>query len=185
MNMTFFKSIISSCALVVIAFMITACSSHIPPEIKQPIEGSPSVAQVREATDEHLDKKVRWGGVILNTENKPDTSRITILAYPLSDYGEPWDDELSQGRFIAIVNKFLEPTVYGKDRKITVTGKLLQTETHKIGEFPYDYPIVQVEHFYLWAPDPEPSALDYPPFWWHDPWYDPYYPWRHPYYPRY
>lgn len=138
------------------------------------------MAQARETAEAHLSKNVRWGGIILSTENKQDSSWVTILALPLSSDGEPLDYEQSQGRFIAIVDKFLEPTIYSHDREITVTGKLLRIETHKVGEFPYKYPIVEVEHFYLWPPDPEPSALDYPPFWWHDPWYNPYYP----YYPH-
>lgn len=172
-----FRSII----LMLIIFL-SACTSHVPPEIKDSIEGAPDIGQVRESADTHLSKTVRWGGLILNTDNKLDSSWVTILAYPLTDNGEPREQEQSLGRFIAIVDKFLEPTVYSKDRKFTITGKLLRTETQKVGDFPYEYPVVQVEHFYLWPPEPEYDPYDYPPpYWWHDPWYNPYYPWHHPY----
>ena len=124
-------------------------------------------------------------GRTTNTENKQNASRLTILAYPLNNDGKPLSSNLSSGRFIAIVNEFLEPTVYSRDRKITIIGDLIKTETVKIGEFPYEYPIVQEEHHYLWSPDPEFTGPNYPPYWWHDPWYNPYYPWRHPYYPYY
>jgi outer membrane lipoprotein len=162
--------------------LLSACSSHIPPEIRQPLEGAPSVAQVRDRADTYLSQRVRWGGVILNTENKLNASWLTIVAFPLDDEGEPGDyADQSPGRFIAIVDEFLEPTVYNSDRQITVIGNLLRTETLKIGEFPYEYPVVQVEHYYLWPPKPEPA--DYPPYW-YDPWYNPYYPWQYPHYPR-
>ena len=173
------KSIISA-GCFTLAVLLSACSSHIPPEIKQPLDGAPSVPEVRGSASEHISKNIRWGGVILGTENKAKSSWVTVLAFPLNSYGEPQKDQQSQGRFIAVIDQFLEPTVYSHDRKITVTGKLLRTETQKVGEFPYEYPIVQVEQFYLWQPDPEPSPLDRYPYWWYDPWYDPfYYPHHH------
>ena len=167
---------------------MSACSSHIPPEIRQDLDGSPSVTQARDNADAYLSQKVRWGGVILNTENKHNASWLTIIAFPLSDTGKPRDASQSPGRFIAIVDEFLEPMVYSPDRKITVTGTLLRTETLKIGEFPYEHPIIQVDHYYLWPAEPAPADYDYPPYWWYDPWYDPWYgpyhPWHYPYYPR-
>ena len=168
----------------VLAIFVSGCSSHIPPEIKQNLEGAPSVAQVHAATDNYLSRKVRWGGVILSIENKQETSWLTILASPLNDSGKPQSTDNSPGRFIAIVDKFLEPLLYSQDRKITIIGHLLKSETIKIGEFPYEHPVVAVKQHYLWPVDPAPSELDRYPYWWHDPWYDPYYPWHSPYYPH-
>lgn len=168
--------------LLTLTVLISACSSHIPPEIRQPLDGAPSVAQAREQADAYQSQRVRWGGVILDTENKHDASWLTIVAFPLDDEGEPRDSNQSTGRFIAIVDEFLEPMVYNSDRQITVIGSLLRTETLKIGEFPYEYPVVQVEHYYLWPPKPEPANIVYPAYW-YDPWYNPYYPWQYPHYP--
>jgi outer membrane lipoprotein len=170
----------SLCGVVSI-ILASACSSHIPPEIRQSLEGTPSLAQVHEDADSYLSKKVRWGGVVLSTENKQNSSWVTVLAYPLNDDGKPKDSGLSSGRFIAVMNEFIEPTVYTRDRKITIIGNLIRTETIKVGEFPYEYPVVQEERHYLWPPEPEFTAPDYPPYWWRDPWYNPYYPWHHPY----
>ena len=164
--------------------LISACSSYIPPEIKQSLDDAPSMTQVRDTPDSYLSKKVRWGGVILNTENKHNASRLTVLAYPLSGQGKPLLSDKSPGRFIATVEQFLEPLVYSQDRKITITGKLLRTETIKVGEYPYEYPVIQVDQHYLWPVEPELSDFDHYPYWWSDPWYNPYYPWHSPYYPH-
>lgn len=163
--------------------LVSACSSHIPPEIKQSPEGAPGLTQVHGHVDDFLSQKVRWGGVILNTENKDKTSRLTIVAFPLKDDGEPKVSDQSSGRFIAIVDEFLEPTVYSNERSITVVGTVLRSETMDVGEFAYEYPVVQVEHYYLWPVKEDPDYRDYPPYWWYDPWY-PYYPYYYPYYPR-
>ncbi|NOQ90559.1 MAG: hypothetical protein GQ549_06410 [Gammaproteobacteria bacterium] len=159
--------------------LVSACSSHIPVEIKQPLEGSPGVAQVRQQTDAYLSKKVRWGGIILNTENKQNATELTVISMPLSEKGEPQSSDQSPGRFIAIIYEFVEPLVYSPDRQITVTGQVLRTETLEVGEFLYEYPVIQVDHYYLWPEKREWSHDDYPPY---PLWYDPYYPWHYPYY---
>jgi outer membrane lipoprotein len=163
------------------AVLLSACSSHIPPEIGQSLDNSPGMEQVREQADTYISEKVRWGGVILHTENKQNASWITIIAFPLDNSGEPRITDQSPGRFIAIVDKFLEPLVYSLDREITVTGSVLRTETIKVGEFPHKHPVIQVENHHLWPVRPEQPYADYPLYWL----YDPYYPWNHPHYPHY
>lgn len=153
--------------------ILTACSSHIPPEISQPIEGQPSIEMARLKATDYVEKPVRWGGTILHTENKQNTSWITVVAFPLNDYGRPSQSGESLGRFIAIVDEFLEPLVYNTDREVTVSGTLLRTESRKVGDFTYNYPVVKVDHYFLWPPV-ETYERDYPPFWWYDPWYYPY-----------
>lgn len=176
--MMFLNSITYLCGFAVIA-LLSACSTHIPPEIKQPLEGSPVVEQVRDHVDDYLSQKVRWGGIILQIENKHNASELTIIALPLNEDGKPQNSDHSPGRFIAVIDEFVEPLVYSPERNITVTGKILRAETRKIGEFPYEYPVVQVEHYHLWPPKTESSYADYPPY----PFYDPfYYPWHYPYY---
>ncbi len=174
--------IIYAALVMSLLFVVSSCSTHIPPEIKQPLEGSPGIGEVRDTADVFIEKKVRWGGVILDTENKQDTSQLTIVAFPLKDNGQPRVSDQSTGRFIAIVNEFLEPLVYNSDREITVIGKLLRMETLDVGEFAYEYPVVEVQQYYLWPAEEDPVYVDYPPFWWYDPWY-PHYPYY--YYPHY
>lgn len=160
--------------------LLSACTSLVPAEIKQPVKGSPSIDQVRHQLDAYQSKKVRWGGIILENVSKQDASWLKIIALPLHDDGEPLNTDRSPGRFIAIVDQFLEPEVYKSDRQITVTGHVLRYETQKVGEFSYDYPVIQVDHYYLWPEKSEPLYNDYPPYWWHDP----FYPWPYPYYPQ-
>lgn len=159
---------------------LSACSSHIPTVISNPATPSPDLTQVQSSPEDYLSKELRWGGIILGIENKKDTSQLTIIAYPLSDNGEPQISKQSTGRFIAIINGFLEPTIYAAERKMTFVGNLLKTETQKIGEFDYKHPVIQVAHYYLWPAETDYDEANYPPYWWHDPWYHPYYP----YYPH-
>ncbi|MDH5394590.1 MAG: Slp family lipoprotein [Gammaproteobacteria bacterium] len=157
-----------------LVLFFTACSSQIPTGIKHALTNAPTIDMVRAAPDDYLSQPVRWGGVILNTENKQSSSRLIIIAYPLSSNGRPLLNKASNGRFIASFDSFLEPHVYKRDSIITVSGKLTQTETINIGEFPYNYPLVDVQQHFLW-PVEEPLNNLYP-LWWYDPFYWP----RHP-----
>lgn len=131
--------------------------------------------------ERYLSQKVRWGGVILKTENKQNGSKLTIIGAPLSEQGKPQNTDQSPGRFIAIVDSFLEPQLYSPDREITVTGQLLPGETQKVGDFSYNYPVVKVDHYYLWPVVHQADHIDDLPYWWHDP----FYPWPYHYYPYY
>lgn len=164
--------------------LIPACSSNVPETIKTPITQSPDLGRVHANPESFLSSKVRWGGTILQTDNLNVGSRVIIVAHTLKDNGEPVLSDNSPGRFIAVIKDFLEPTVYTKDRLLTVTGNITGHELIKVGDYPYQYPVVTVDQYYLWPVKPKLDDDDYPPYWW-DPWYYPYpyYPY-HPYYPH-
>lgn len=166
-----------------ILMLMTACSSNIPPDIREPVEGEVQFMEVKGNVQNHLSRKFRWGGVIIGTENKQESSWITIVAFPLDDNGRPRITDISPGRFIAVANQFLEPLVYSQEREITVTGRLVKTVVQKVGEFDYEYPVLDVEKFYLWPPLAE--VEDKEPYYYRP--YYPFYGWPyfpHPYYYR-
>jgi len=152
--------------------LLTACSSHIPAEIEQAVENAPDIQKTQLNPNQYTGQKVRWGGTILHVENKENSSWLSIVAFPLNSNGRPLKSVKSTGRFIAVINEFLEPIVYSNDRQITFSGTFIKTESRKVGEFPYDYPVIEVEHYYLWPVVTSPNTNHYP-YWWYDPWYYP------------
>lgn len=168
-------------AILLMALLLGACASPIPQAIRQVPADNPSLAAVRANAAGYLGQQVRWGGTIIETENREDATRLLVLERPLTRSGRPDHTDDSGGRFIAIVPDFLEPEVYAPDRRFTVTGTLLRTEAGKVGDYPYTYPVVQADAWYLWPANPEwppgyPAPWGYR-LWYHDPWYyDPWYP---------
>jgi len=155
------------------AMMLNACSSHIPAEIKQPLENSPDIQKIQLNPSQYTSHNVRWGGAILHVENKENSSWLSIVGFPLNSYGRPLTSVESTGRFIAVIDEFLEPLVYTNDRQITFSGTFLKTESHKVGEFSYDYPVIKVEYYYLWPVETTSDTNHHHPYWWYDPWYYP------------
>lgn len=154
-----------------LALLTSACSSNIPLEIREAPVDAPSVSQVRDQPDEHRSKIVRWGGRILKTENGKDASKLTVVAFPLTNDGRPRTDKTSTGRFITTANYFLEPLEYKADQLITVTGIYSETVIQDIGEYPYHYPVIGMTHSYLWPKKVVRNQSHYPAYRYHNPWY--------------
>lgn len=166
-----------------LAVILYACASGVPEQIRSEPEGSPPLPLVISTPERYLSAPVRWGGTIAHVQNLPGETRIEIVARELAGDGEPKNLDRSEGRFIAIFNRFLDPAIYAVDRNLTVRGQITGSVVKQLGEMDYSYPLVKVEASYLW-PKPLPRYDYYDPFL-YDPWY-PYwypYPWyRHPYY---
>ena len=112
---------------------LSSCASRMPEKIQGEFDNAPDAVQAHAQPDKFLSQQVRWGGKILNIENRKNTSRLTIVAFPLNSYGRPENSDQSHGRFIAVIDKFLEPELYNKDREVTVTGSLQKSEKLKVG----------------------------------------------------
>jgi len=159
---------------------LTACSSKAPLPISLPVPAEPTIQQVRATPDNYIAQMVRWGGVIVATDNRGDSTWLTIVAFPLDKKGQPIVSDQPSGRFIAMIDRFLEPLVYSKDRQLTVKGDFMGSTEKLVGEYPYQYLKVKVENYHLWPKKIEYNVENYPLYWHHDHWY---YPGIYPRYP--
>lgn len=165
-----------------LALWLGGCTSNIPEGIRQSPASAVTPAEARADAARLQGVLVRWGGVIAAVDNRRDQTWLDIVARPLAGDGSPVErDAPALGRFLARVPGFLDPAVYKAGREVTVRGTFSGVETRQIGQYPYRYPVVNVQQHYLWPVQPEPQPRVYDPFW-YDPWYP--YPWwrRPPYY---
>ncbi|MCU7917283.1 MAG: Slp family lipoprotein [Candidatus Thiodiazotropha sp. (ex Epidulcina cf. delphinae)] len=161
--------------------LLSGCASKIPAIISTPPPGDIRVDEVQQDHGRFIDSAIRWGGDIISVENLTDETHIEILAHKLNASGKPLSDSRSSGRFIARIKGFLEPEDYPKDRKITVKGEIREVVEKPVGSYPYPYPLVDVDAYYLW-----PREKRYHRPYYYDPFYGPYYdPFYYPYWRRY
>lgn len=102
-----------------------------------------------------LGRQVAWGGMLVSADNLRDRTRLEILSFPLDGEGRPQVDEAPGGRFQADYFGFLDPIDYAPGRRLTVRGTLGPMRHGKVGESPYDYPVVEAVEVTLW---PEKSS---------------------------
>jgi outer membrane lipoprotein len=157
--------------------LLGACSttSNIPTAIRTPLPNDIRADKVHQAEGSLNNSRVRWGGEIISVNNLKDETRIEILSQHLNKSGKPTNGK-SRGRFIARIKGFLEPKDYPKKRKITVVGQIEKVIEKPVGDFPYHYPLVKVDTFYLW-----PKKKQYRQPRYYDPFYYPYWH-KYPYY---
>ncbi|MGA9420847.1 MAG: Slp family lipoprotein [Rhodanobacteraceae bacterium] len=126
---------------------------------------------------EHTGQHVRWGGEIISVKPKSDRTCFEILDRELGATARPREraGDASGGRFIACRSGFYDPELFQRGREATVVGRVTGTETGKVGEYDYTYPLVSADAIYLWPERPvyQRSYYDSPFF------YDPY--WGGPY----
>ena len=123
---------------------------------------------------------VRWGGVIIDTQNEEERTCFEILSRNLGKYMRPKVEDSTLGRFIACKPGFYDPEVFAKGREITLTGTVQSIQEYPIDEFNYRYPMLDAKDVVLWEKRKDIIIYDR-----YDPFYSPYYGhwgWGYPYY---
>ncbi|MGA8278578.1 MAG: Slp family lipoprotein [Rhodanobacteraceae bacterium] len=116
---------------------------------------------------------VRWGGEIISVKPKPEQTCFEILDRELGVTARPREraGDVSGGRFIACRSGFYDPELFQRGREATVVGRVIGTETGKVGEYEYTYPLVAADAIYLWPERPVytrsyyDSPFFYNPYW--------------------
>ena len=166
--------------------LLGACAARLPAPLREAPVVRFTPIEVQQDPGRTLGQRVRWGGSIIAVINQERGTLVEVLARPLDREGRPREDAAAEGRFIARLAGFVDPEELPVQRSLTVAGRVVDLETRPVGEYPYLYPVVDVDARHLWAP--RPVVVDYPwgpPGWpWYDPWWGPPHgPWWRPGFP--
>lgn len=114
-------------------------------------------------------KKVRLGGKVLSATALKDKTKVEVLSLPVSIFSaKPIVESAAEGRFIVYLAGFIDPESL-KEQYITVAGVLKGTETGKIDQADYQYPVVEATNYRQWRLVQE---YYYDPMDWDDYWYE-------------
>ncbi len=145
--------------------------------VPEPLEGDYSQSfHPAQATDDSVGARVRWGGSVVQTRPEADRTCIEILAHRLDSSTRPDRSDEDLGRFLACRGTFLDPEIFTRGREVTVTGRLAGFQSGQVGDFAYEYPVVEADTVYLWPQRVDIDRYDYGFSRWHHPYY-PYYWW--------
>lgn len=105
----------------------------LPADVLEQTEGTETIA------------KVLWGGVVLSSANTTGGTEIEVLSYPL-DYLQRPDAMLPPGgRFLVVVDDYVETADFETGRRVTALGTVAGTETGRIGKSNHRYPVLKLE----------------------------------------
>jgi outer membrane lipoprotein len=163
------------------AGVITCCAPALSGRIRDQAKPVIQFAELQKSVEKYQGRVVIYGGHILETANNPDGTVLNVLQAPLDSKNEPASPDLSEGRFFVVTDKFLDPEIYNKGRKITVGGKVTGSRSGTVGNRMYEYPVIEAQELHLW-PKEDTYRTPYYPYY-YDPWYHPwYYPWYYSWY---
>jgi outer membrane lipoprotein len=166
------RSIFITSMLCTPILLFSACATVISPQIMEQVDRNLSYGSLASRPDEAKGKMVLLGGTIVQTVPKPQETEIEVVQKQVTSSGEPYLTDKSEGRFLVVVNRFLDPAIYRSGRDITVAGEVQGSVLRRLGEIDYRYPVIAASEIYLWKEPLSPQGYPYP------------YPFGYPYYRR-
>jgi outer membrane lipoprotein len=149
----------------VLLFIILQGCLPISKQLRAQADKTLTFQQVFQNPEANKGEIVIWGGDVVETINQKDgTTLIVVLQRPLDWMEEP-KIQRSEGRFIILVEGYVDPYVFRKGRRITVAGEILGRKAMRLGELEYPYPLLLSKQIYLWGE------------YYYNPYPYPYYPW--------
>ncbi len=171
------------------AIFLSGCAHVISKQYRESAVKGVSFGRILANSSAYLNQTFIFGGTIAETRNTKEGSEIEVVQNPIDQYGEITDKDVSDGRFIIVTSKRLDPLIFTQGRLITFAGKLTGTREQLLGGQQYVYPLFGAEEIHLFKPVSYYDA----PYPWYNPFYSPYYPygpywygspyWRPYYYP--
>ena len=164
-----------------LAALLAGCASSVPKALRSDIPETLSQRAVQAEPARYRGREVLWGGEILAVRNARASTDVEIYGRPLASDAEPRPSGGDGVRFIARVDRFLDPAEYQSGKRMSVRGPLGDPVLRPVGEYTYRYPLVIVQVLHLWPkyrpPDPWPYHDPFYPYWW--PWWSPWGPYRY------
>jgi len=153
--------------------LLVGCAHVISKDLRQKVDPSLTFTQVLQNPNAYQGRAVLWGGEIIETLNQKDgTTFIEVFQRPLGWRGEPRETLASEGRFLVLAEKYLDPYLFRRGRKITVAGEIKGEKIKPIGDMDYRHPFLLSREIYLWKEHyyyPVPYYYDFwwgYPYWW-------------------
>ncbi len=149
----------------------TGCAPVISKELRAQVDKEISFRELSRDPASYQGKIVLLGGEIIGAKNLREGTLIEILHRPTNREGRPKEGDLSEGRFLALYDGYLDPAVYAQGREVTVAGVIKGKRVLPMDEIEYVYPLVEIKEIHLWPPRREaeyywPHPYYYDPWWW-------------------
>jgi outer membrane lipoprotein len=135
------------------ALLITLCGCAYPISQEMRAKADPDLTYPVVARNplSYKGATIIWGGIVIDEQNQPRQTVLTILETPLDYRGIPEDAFYSRGRFIARIAVGEDQALkeYGERKKITLAGDIVGVVTRQVNGTQLSYPVVQVKELHL------------------------------------
>ncbi len=165
----------------------------LPADVRRQIDSTVGFSEVEAAPSNYVGRMVMFSGIVLKAKKIKDRTEIEVLQLPTDSGAVPSSDRpRSEGRFLAIETKFLDPATIESGTPVTVVVEVKGAATRSLDDSEYTYPVIEITRLVDWdktMPTNYSGAAPYP---YYGGYYRPhpylggpygYYPYWGPYYP--
>ncbi len=136
--------------LMVLLLSLVGCAPVISKQVRSEASEDLSLREVLVSPEHYEGKVVIWSGTILEAKNTPEGTLLKVLQKPADFQDRPKYTDVSEGRFLALERRYLDPAIYAEGREVTVAGKIVGKQTLPQGDIEYTYPLLEVKDLHLW-----------------------------------
>jgi outer membrane lipoprotein len=146
------RTILANGAATVVVMAFAGCAPPFPRELLEKVDRNIMFADLMKNPARYSGKLVMFGGMIVKTTNHPEGSVVEVMQKPLERDGRPIPTDETGGRFLVLVERFLDASVYQHGRSVTVIAEASGSRMQPLDEIEYRYPVLQARDIHLWAP---------------------------------
>ncbi|MCF6148373.1 MAG: hypothetical protein E3K37_06910 [Candidatus Kuenenia sp.] len=166
----FFHSI-----LIIIFLSMAGCAPVISKQIREQVSPDITFRDVINDPESYNGQMIILSGIVIEGKNTDEGTLLQVLQRPTGFRGQPKDVDETEGRFLALVSRYLDVYVYAKGREVTIAGEVQGKRILPLDETEYTYPLINVKEIYLW---PVIEKRYYTPYRYRYYYYDDYWWWR-------
>jgi outer membrane lipoprotein len=123
----------------------------LPPELETRVDRSVAFTDLLASPGTYRGRTIVVGGEVLSATFLQEGTRIEVLQIPLDSHLEPGRERTaSEGRFLAIERKSLDPATIPAGTRVTVVGEVTEAVTLPLDARRYTYPTVEVKALTVW-----------------------------------
>ena len=126
------------------------CAHVISKEVLKQVNRELSFDQLRKDPASYRGQTVLLGGVVVNATYRQEGTLLEIYQTDMDWTVKPVNLDVSEGRFLALYEGFLDSEIYKKGREVTLAGIVKGVKTMQLGEIHYHYPYLLIKEIYLW-----------------------------------
>lgn len=164
--------------VVLLCFSMAGCAHVMSQDSLKLVDRSLTFDELRRDPESYIGRYVLLGGTIAGGKNTKEKGELEVVQAPLDDSGMPKETQYSGGRFLVTAAQFLDPIVYKVGKRVAVVGEVKGKKTRMIDEVEYTYPVVASVEMHLWEKYEADRYYNYPPSYYYDPFWYPWWPYR-------
>jgi outer membrane lipoprotein len=146
------RTILANSAATVAVMVLAGCAPPFPRELLEEVDRNIIFADLMKDPARYSGKLVMLGGMIVKTTNLQEGTEVEVLQIPLDSDARPLPTDETGGRFLVLVERFLDAAVYQRGRSVTVIAETAGVRVQPLDEIEYRYPVLQARAIHLWAP---------------------------------